>query len=153
MPSSTLTKDPLVCNASALRKASRRVTQLYDAALEPCGLTITQRSMLVHIERAGSPTITQLARDLVMDRSALAHSLKPLERDAYVVQLPDATDRRSRRIELTARGRDKLAESNKLWRGTQTRFEAVYGAKRAAALRVALAEIFSDEFGEAFRCP
>ena len=66
------------------------------------------------------------------------------------MQRRDEEDGRSRRVELTAAGRAKLAESNRLWRGAQDRFETVYGSERAAALRVALAEIYSDEFAQAF---
>lgn len=150
MPPSSSAKDPLVCNGAALRKATRRVTQLYDASLAPCGLTVSQRSVLVHIERAANPTMTELAHALVLDRSALAHNLKPLERDGYVEQCRDPLDGRSRRVTLTAAGRTKLTESNRLWRVAQSRFEEVYGTDRAAALRIALAEIFSDEFAEAF---
>lgn len=143
-------KDPLVCNGAALRKASRRVTQLYDGALAPCGLTISQRSILVHVQRAGSPTMSELAYAMVLDRSALAHNLKPLEREGYVVQTKDAKDGRSRRVALTLSGRAKLKEANLLWRKAQARFERIYGPDRAEALRFALAEIFSDEFAEAF---
>jgi DNA-binding MarR family transcriptional regulator len=144
-------QDPLVCNGSALRKATRRITQLYDAILEPCGISVSQRSVLVHVERAGTPTMTQLARAMVLDRSALAHNLRPLERDGYLLQRRDLVDGRSRRVALTDAGRAKLAESNRLWRVAQNRFESVYGAQRAAALRTSLAEIFSDEFADAFR--
>jgi DNA-binding MarR family transcriptional regulator len=142
--------DPGVCNGAALRKATRRVTQLYDNVLAPCGLRVSQRSILLHIDRAGMPTMTELAHAMVLDRSALAHNLKPLERDGYVVQVRDQHDGRSRRVQLTAKGRAKLAEATRLWRLAQDRFEAAYGAERAAALRVALADIFSDEFAEAF---
>jgi DNA-binding MarR family transcriptional regulator len=144
------TKDPLVCNGSTLRKASRRVTQLYDSFIAPCGLTISQRSVLVHVQRAGSPTMSELAHAMVLDRSALAHNLKPLERDGYVVQVRDSHDGRSRRVELTASGSAKLTQANLLWRKAQARFEKVYGPDRSEALRLALAEIFSDEFAEAF---
>jgi DNA-binding MarR family transcriptional regulator len=143
-------KDPGVCNGAALRKATRRVTQLYDNVLAPCGLRVSQRSILLHIDRAGMPTMTELAHAMVLDRSALAHNLKPLERDGYVVQIRDEHDGRSRRVQLTAKGRGKLAEATRLWRLAQDRFEAAYGVERAAALRVALADIFSDEFAEAF---
>ena len=37
-----------------------------------------------------------------------------------------------------------------LWKDAQQRFEAAYGAERAAALRHSLADIFSDEFALAF---
>ncbi|OZI21078.1 MarR family transcriptional regulator [Bordetella genomosp. 9] len=143
-------KDPGVCNGAALRKATRRVTQLYDTVLAPCGLKVSQRSILLHVDRAGTPTMSELAHAMVLDRSALAHNLKPLERDGYLVQIRDEYDGRSRRVQLTPDGRRKLAESNRLWRQAQNRFEAAYGAERAAALRVALADIFSDEFAEAF---
>jgi DNA-binding MarR family transcriptional regulator len=150
MPTPTPKKDSLVCNGAALRKATRRVTQLYDIALAPCGLSVSQRSVLVHIERAGSPTMTELAHAMVLDRSALAHNLKPLERDGYVTQRRDPLDGRSRRVELTPGGRAKLSESTRLWRAAQATFEDVYGADRAAALRRSLAEIFEDDFAEAF---
>jgi DNA-binding MarR family transcriptional regulator len=143
-------KDPLVCNGAALRKASRRVTQLYDNLLAPCGLTISQRSVLVHVQRAGTPTMSELAHAMVLDRSALAHNLKPLERDGYLVQTRDEKDGRSRRVALTPSGSAKLEEANLLWRTAQARFEKTYGADRAQALRLALADIFSDEFAKAF---
>jgi DNA-binding MarR family transcriptional regulator len=143
-------KDPLVCNGAALRKASRRVTQLYDAVLAPCGLTISQRSVLVHVQRAGTPTMSELAYAMVLDRSALAHNFKPLERDGYLVQTRDAADGRSRRVSLTPSGQSKLNEANLLWRKAQSRFEKTYGPDRAQALRLALADIFSDEFAAAF---
>jgi DNA-binding MarR family transcriptional regulator len=144
---------PLVCNGSALRKASRRLSQLYDAVLAPSGLSAAQRSILLQVERAGSPTMTELAYSMVLDRSALARNVKPLERDGYLALRPDEDDGRSRRVDLTAAGRAKLAEANRLWRKAQRRFEEVYGEERAAALRVALAEIYSDEFAEAFGQP
>jgi hypothetical protein len=51
---------------------------------------------------------------------------------------------------LAAGSRTKPAEANRLWRKAQRRFEEVNGEERAAALRVALTEIYSDEFAEAF---
>lgn len=150
MPASKRVSDPLVCNGAALRKATRRITQLYDAVLAPCGLSVSQRSVLVHIARAGEPTMSELAQAMVLDRSALAHNLKPLQRDGYVAVRRDEIDGRSRRVGLTEAGQEKLNESHHLWRSAQERFEAVYGAGRAADLRLALAEIFSDEFALAF---
>ncbi|WP_109479691.1 MarR family winged helix-turn-helix transcriptional regulator [Paraburkholderia sp. C35] len=146
-------RDSQVCNGAVLRKAARRLSQLYDSVLAPCGLSVAQRAILVNVQRAGNPTMTELAHSLVLDRSALARNIKPLERDGYLVQRPDLDDGRSRRMELTPAGRAKLAESNRLWRKAQNRFEDVYGEKRAAALRGALAEIYSDEFAVAFGQP
>lgn len=151
--SSKAIEDPLVCNGAVLRKASRRVTQLYDAILAPCGINGGQRSVLVHIDRAGSPSMKQLAHMLVLDRTALAHNMKPLERDGYIVQTRDEVDGRSRRVSLTKLGRAKLVESTRLWRKAQRRFESTYGEERSRHLRTALAEIYSDRFAEVFTAP
>ena len=40
------------CNCTALRKASRRISQLYDTALAPSGLKTTQRAILAQIGRS-----------------------------------------------------------------------------------------------------
>jgi DNA-binding MarR family transcriptional regulator len=138
------------CNGTALRKATRRVSQLYDAALEPAGLRGTQRSILIHIARAGEPAMGELADLLVLDRSALAHNLKPLERDGYVRVRVSNSDRRSRVAVLTEAGRAKLAETLPLWERAQQQFETAFGARPAAELRAALDFIASPAFAAAF---
>ena len=134
------------CNCTSLRKASRRVSQLYDAILAPSGLRTTQRAILNHISRAGTPSVGELAADLVMDRGALAHNLKPLERDGYVRQDVDPRDRRNRVVSLTEEGRAKLRESELLWARAQKKFDKAYGSAAAATLRDTLALIASDKF-------
>jgi DNA-binding MarR family transcriptional regulator len=140
-----------VCNGTALRKATRRVSQLYDSVLAPCGLRSTQRSILIHIARAGTPTMGDLAAALVLDRSALAHNLKPLERDGFVAVVVDPADKRSRLVTLTSKGAAKLAESQSLWRQAQHRFEATFGSDQATALRQSLSTIASAGFAKAFQ--
>jgi DNA-binding MarR family transcriptional regulator len=138
------------CNCTALRKATRRVSQLYDSALEPCGLRTTQRAILNHITRAGTPSLGELAEALVMDRGALTHNLKPLERDGLVEIRPDPKDRRNRRVVLTATGRAKLEESAPLWKRAQDGFEAAFGVAKSASLRQVLDYIVSEDFVAAF---
>jgi DNA-binding MarR family transcriptional regulator len=139
------------CNCTALRKASRRVSQLYDSALEPCGLRITQRAILNQVVRSGTPSLGELAEALVMDRGALTHNLKPLERDGLVEINIDPRDRRNRLVELTSAGRNKLEESARLWKRAQDGFEAAFGAAKSEALREALAYVVSEDFAEAFK--
>lgn len=134
------------CSCTALRKASRRVSQLYDSVLEPCGLRTTQRAILFHIARTGVPLAGELAAALVMNRGALTHNLKPLERGALVAVRSDPRDHRRRLIAITPKGRRKLAESDSLWLRAQRRFERVFGETNSVALRTALAVITSEAF-------
>jgi DNA-binding MarR family transcriptional regulator len=141
------------CNTTALRKATRRVSQLYDSVLAPTGLRSTQRSILVSIARFGSPTLGQLAASLVLDRSALGHNLRPLEREGFIVLDVDPDDRRSRLAKLTQKGASKLRETVGLWQAAQERFENKFGIAKAKALREALAVIAAEEFDEVLEAP
>ena len=123
---------PGECFVGAARKASRRLTQFYDDALEPCGLRSTQYTILAELTRfASPPTLAELASALVSDRSAVGHNLRPLTRDGYIALEPGAKDRRERRIVLTARGPIETSRgagalaggskriSRSLWQGPQ----------------------------------
>jgi DNA-binding MarR family transcriptional regulator len=137
----------LPCSATAMRKATRRLTQLYDDALERCGLRSTQFTILaeLNLTKGSPPTMAELARILVMDRSALGHNLQPLLRDGLVVLKESAQDRRRRYVALTPQGRAKMKVAVKLWNEAEDRFRAIFGASRAAGLRATLLEIARDE--------
>jgi len=135
------------CSATALRKASRRLTQLYDGALEPSGLRSTQFAVLSELDHrsATPPTMAELARALVIDRSELGHNLKPLERDGFIALQESQEDRRRHHVALTPRGQAKLAEAGPLWRSAQTRFDTVFGEAESKDLRATLLAIAHDE--------
>jgi DNA-binding MarR family transcriptional regulator len=138
------------CSCTELRKASRRLSQLYDAALAPCGLRTTQRAILSQIRRAGIPSMGELAEALVIDRGAVAHNLKPLERDGLVKITIDSKDRRNHLVALTSAGRARLAESEVFWARAQRGFDAALGSVPSASLREALRLIVSDGFASTF---
>jgi DNA-binding MarR family transcriptional regulator len=138
------------CNCTALRKASRRISQLYDTALAPSGLKATQRAILAQISRSEPTTVGALAVALVMDAGALAHTLKPLERDRLVAIEIDPDDRRNRLITLTAKGRATLAETEVLWAKAQRGFEIAFGRAESEAFREALRFLVSDDFVSTF---
>lgn len=135
------------CSATAMRKASRRLTQLYDDALGPAGIRSTQFAILTELDRRAKapPTMRELANALVMDRSALGHNLRPLERDDFIELRESDEDRRRRYVALTPQGKSKLKEAKRLWQIAQDRFNDVFGKSAATELRAALLEIAYDE--------
>ena len=138
--------EPNRCNCTALRKASRRMSQFYDAALAPSGLRSTQFSILADLARRGDtpPTIRELSETLVLDQSTIGQNLRPLEREGLVELAQDETDRRSRRITLTKAGWSRYAEARPLWRDAQEHFEDSFGKRAAAELRGVLATVARD---------
>lgn len=142
---------PNVCNNAVLRKAGRNLGVLFDDVIAPSGLRGGQFGILSHARALDRPTMKALADELVMDLSALGHTLKPLVRDGYIVLEPNPDDRRSKRVALTAAGEAKLTETIALWQKAQQKFEAAFGASKAKDLRELLAVVASDGFSAAFR--
>ncbi len=136
------------CNCTTLRKASRRLSQLYDAAIAESGLKTTQRAILSEIGRAGAINVGRLATALVMDPGALAHTLKPLARDGLIAISVDSNDRRNRLVTLTPTGSARLAASDALWEQAQRAFEAAFGKANAKALRQSMRRLISDAFAD-----
>jgi DNA-binding MarR family transcriptional regulator len=136
------------CTCGTLRKASRRISQFYDAALAPVGIKSTQYSILSEVHRGsvqGPVTMCELATLMVMDRSTLGHNLKPLERDDLIMLRLSPADRRKRYVELTNKGRSTLHESRRLWRRAEHRFEKIFGKQSAAELRAVLLGIAGNK--------
>jgi DNA-binding MarR family transcriptional regulator len=130
-----------LCNNAMLRRATRKLGQFYDDVLAPSGLKATQQGLLYQIHIGDEPAMGAIAAALIMDLSALGHTLKPLIRDGYVETFADPDDRRVKRVRLTRRGMVKLDEAMKLWGVAQQRFEAMVGKDNAASLRAALNDI------------
>jgi DNA-binding MarR family transcriptional regulator len=138
------------CNNATLRKATRRLGIPYDAVLEPSGLKATQVSLLRQIYDRGDPTMAELAKSLLMDLSAMRHSLGPLIRDGFVRLRSDKKDGRVKRVVLTPAGATKFKEAMQLWQKARGRFEQALGSARAAKLRSKLKFVTSEDFKDAF---
>ncbi|WP_413711781.1 MarR family winged helix-turn-helix transcriptional regulator [Rhizobium sp. Rhizsp82] len=139
------TEDSLLANGSrcvstAIRKAARRATQFYDKALAGTGLRSTQFAILAELKRAGNIScLGDLADLLVLERSALGHSLRPLEREGLVVIRADGADKRKRIVEMTREGLMRHAATEVKWRLAQESFVDVIGPSRP--LKKALAHM------------
>jgi len=139
------------CNAGAVRRAGRRLLQMYDTIIAPTGLKQCQYGILSALNRRGAalPSVQELAEELVLDRSTLGQNLRPLERDNFVTLLTDPRDRRVRLIALTKLGIAKFNEAKPYWQTAQERFEEVFGAEEAAKLRSVLLSIaYNPELGK-----
>ena len=139
-----------VCTNAALRRATRNIGRLYDEALGPTGLRATQFGLLAEIKAMGDPSMRALADEMVMDLSALGHTLKPLVRDGLVKLVPDQNDRRAKRVTLTAKGAAAFEAARPRWRAAQKRLDEIVGPDEAERIRKALAHLASKDFTTAF---
>jgi DNA-binding MarR family transcriptional regulator len=130
------------CACTTLRKASRALSRIYDEALAPAGLTVTQLGVLRAISRGdkkGEP-LSRLAETLVMDRTSLYRALSPMERSGWLL-IKDAPKGRAKVVLLSKAGIRATADAAEYWERAQNRVIGEYGVDRWAALHKAMTEL------------
>lgn len=77
-----------------------------EAALEPTGLSVAKLGALRHLAEANEPLpLGQLAERIACVKSNVTQLVDRLEADKLVRRVPDPSDRRSIRAEITEEGR------------------------------------------------
>jgi len=133
VPSRVEAAEESSCNATAIRKATRRMTQLYDDALaRPDCARPSTRSLK---NSTGRPT---LRPPWVSWRDARARPLSAwaqpaaLERDGLIALVAGDDDRRRRRVGAHHAGTRKFVQARQGWKLAQDRFNDVFGESAAA---------------------
>lgn len=129
--------DIQACACASLRRATRMVTQAYDAALRPAGLRTTQFTMLSVLAKRGQLRQSNLADILGMDGTTLTRNLQPLLKNAWI-RIDRDEDQRIRLISMTKAGRRVFNTARPLWEQVQTKFVAGLGDDQWAGLLGAL---------------
>ncbi|WP_054008382.1 MarR family winged helix-turn-helix transcriptional regulator [Cypionkella psychrotolerans] len=127
-----------VCYCAALRKATRRVTAIYDRALDKHGISLAQYSLLRTIRRRGPISLTELAAVMELDRSTIGRNVRVVEKAGWV-RPADSLDQREAAIALTENGAELLLRAYADWAATQDAIAAKLGAGGAEALLEVLA--------------
>jgi DNA-binding MarR family transcriptional regulator len=131
---------PATCMGLHVRRASRILTQLYDAAFRPVGLVPTQFTLLVAIHLLEPVPITRLAQELFTDQTTLTRNIKLLEKRGLVAINP-GEDRRIKLACLTSEGQAVLEEALPLWQQAQTEVRQHFGQEKWQMLLSLLSEV------------
>ncbi len=110
--------DCTMCTLDHLRKATRAVAKISDAALAPVQLKSTQFSLLVTLDKCGDIPLSQLAKVLGMERTTLTRNLKPMHTKGLVM-IKTEQDKRLRIISISKSGKLALQQAEPLWREAQ----------------------------------
>ncbi len=144
MPFETPAATPAsICTAAKVRRLARRVTQLYDDALKPFGLTIGQFGLLSSLSRRNGVGVGVLAERLGSEASTVSRLLRPLEAAGLIAIGPDPHDGRAKAIRLTDAGYDTRRRAAAGWSAAQAEMETSLGNGRLAALRFTLDDAYS----------
>ena len=103
------------CLCLHVQRSARALARRFDEVLRPLDLTNGQFSLLMSLNRPEPPRMAAVASLLAMDRTTLTAALKPLERRGLTKVSSDPTDRRSRLLTLTPKGRSLLVDAVPVW--------------------------------------
>jgi DNA-binding MarR family transcriptional regulator len=122
------------CLATRLRMADRVITKVYDDALRPLGLKVTQLSMLVVAEDRGLIRQSEVGAELQLDDSTLSRNLERMRANGWLAEVA-GDDARVHSYRLTEAGRALLAKAVPAWRGAQREAQRLLGDAGVQALR------------------
>ena len=114
------------CIATRLRMADRVITKVYDDALRPLGLKVTQLSMLVVAEDRGLIRQSEVGAELQLDDSTLSRNLERMGANGWLEEV-SGDDARVHSYRLTQAGRALLEKAIPTWRRAQTAAKRLLG--------------------------
>jgi len=125
------------CICILLRQAARKTSAIYDETLAPLGINVAQFSLLRKIWRAGSVSLTELARQADLDRSTIGRNVKVLQR-INLIKSAVSDDHRESNVTLTDDGLDLVERGGVLWDKAQQEIETRLGHKGVENLQALL---------------
>jgi DNA-binding MarR family transcriptional regulator len=118
----------LPCMCGNFRRTSRALTQLYETALRPLGLSGTQMTILQVLSCTGEVPQGHLGEILAMDSTSLTRTLAIMVRQGWIAQRR-GKDRRERWLCLSSAGETQLQRALPLWEKVQSRLRHQMGER------------------------
>ena len=121
------------CIAVRLRLLNRVVTNLYDDALRPLGLKVSQLNILIVTAKLGLARPPQVCDILQLDASTLSRNVKPLQAHGWLEVVPDE-DARAQPFRLTLQGKRLIEKALPAWEEAQRQATELLGSEGVALL-------------------
>ena len=114
------------CIAVRLRMLNRAITNIYDSALRPLGLKVSQMNILVAAAKMGTARPLEVCEYLHLDVSTLSRNVDRMKARGWLEVVPDA-DGRSQPFQLTSKGRKLLEKAVPAWNQAQEQVRRDFG--------------------------
>jgi len=125
-PSAKPNLPALPCLCSSFRRTARALSQVYEEAMRPTGLRITQFTILQALARTGEVKQGRLGEILVMDSTSLTRTLRIMRQQGWIAERR-GEDQRERWLKLSKAGEAKLKIATASWEKVQARLQAKLG--------------------------
>ena len=114
------------CIAVRLRMLNRVITNIYDNALRPLDLKVSQMNILVAAAKMATVRPLEICEYLHLDVSTLSRNVERMKVRGWLEVVPDE-DGRSQPFRLTSQGRKLLEKAIPAWSEAQQQVKKVLG--------------------------
>ena len=114
------------CIAVRMRMLNRVVTNIYDDALRPLGVKVSQMNILVAAGRMGTARPAEICERLQLDVSTLSRNVERMKARGWLEVIPDE-DGRAQPFRLTNEGRKLLERAAPAWKKAQRKARSLLG--------------------------
>ena len=121
------------CHVARIRMLNREVTGIYDDALRPLGVKVSQTNVLTAIAKLEPVSPRVIGKLLRIEKSTLSRNLERLRARGWL-RVVTGDDERSHRLEITAKGHRLLEKALPLWKRAQKDAEDLLGKQTVQAL-------------------
>lgn len=121
------------CIAVRLRLVNRVITNLYDDALRPLGIKVSQFNILVVAAKLGLARPAQVCEILQLDTSTLSRNVERMRAKGWL-EVVSAEDARMQPFRLTVVGRRVLERAAPAWEQAQHKASELLGKDGVALL-------------------
>ena len=121
------------CIASRLRVLNRIVTNIYDEALRPFGLKVSQHNILVAVAKMGTAQPSVLSEIIHIDISTLSRNVDRMRQRGWLTASP-GEDGRTVMLSLTQQGEELLHSVMPAWRKAQEQATELMGQEEVSRL-------------------
>ncbi len=114
------------CIAVRMRMLNRVVTNIYDDALRPLGVKVSQMNILVAAGKMGTARPAEVCERLHLDVSTLSRNVERMKSRGWLEVIPD-DDGRAQPFRLTNDGRKLLEKAAPAWKKAQKQAKSLLG--------------------------
>jgi len=134
------------CIGARLRVINRVVTGVYDDAIRPFGMKISQVNILVVASQLEVATPSKIGSILRMDRSTISRNVERMKRKGWLKKAFSTDDNRSHLLKVTPKGKKTLNDILPAWRDAQKETIKILGKQTAEAIFEQGSKIMMSEF-------
>jgi DNA-binding MarR family transcriptional regulator len=122
------------CIAVRVRLINRVISGLYDEALRPFGVRISQANILAAVASVGERRPSEISHILRIEKSTLSRDIELMKQKGWLESDPP-TGGRNQTVRLTPRGKKVLDSIQPSWAKAQEEAKLLIGADGESALR------------------